>query len=86
AAVYGMANGMMTILRGTSVPELLGREGFGAISGALTLPASIAAATAPSLAALIWDVTGGYAAVIQAMLLAMLTSAAGFVFAVKARK
>ncbi|MBS4046747.1 MAG: MFS transporter [Alphaproteobacteria bacterium] len=86
AGVYGMANGMMTILRGTSVPELLGREGFGAISGALTLPASIAAAIAPSLAALIWDVTGGYAAVILAMLLAMLTSAAGFVFAVKARK
>lgn len=86
AVVYGAANGMMTILRGTSVPELLGREGFGAISGALTLPASIAAAIAPSLAALIWEVTGGYAAVILAMLLAMLTSAAGFIFAVKARK
>lgn len=86
AAIYGAANGMMTILRGTSVPELLGREGFGAISGALTLPASIAAAIAPSLAALIWQATGGYAAVILTMLVAMLTSAAGFVFAVKARK
>lgn len=86
AAIYGAANGMMTILRGTSVPELLGRDGFGAISGALTLPASIAAAIAPSLAALIWQVTGGYAAVIFTMLLAMMISAAGFVFAVKARK
>lgn len=86
AAIYGGANGMMTILRGTSVPELLGREGFGAISGALVLPASIAAAIAPSLAALIWELTGGYAAVILTMLAAMLVSAAGFVFAVKARK
>jgi MFS family permease len=86
AAIYGAANGMMTILRGTSVPELLGREGFGAISGALTLPASIAAAIAPSLAALIWQATGGYAAVIFTMLLAMAISAAGFVFAVKSRK
>ncbi len=86
AAIYGAANGMMTILRGTSVPELLGREGFGAISGALTLPASIAAAIAPSLAALIWEVTNGYAAVIFTMLLAMAISAAGFVFAVKSRK
>ena len=52
AAIYGAANGVMTILRGTSVPDLLGRDGFGAISGALTLPASIAAAIAPSLARL----------------------------------
>ena len=86
AAVYGGANGMMTILRGTSVPDLLGHEGFGAISGALVLPASIAAAIAPSLAALIWEVTGGYAVVILTMLVAMLVSAAGFVFAVKARR
>lgn len=86
AAIYGAANGMMTILRGTSVPELLGREGFGAISGALTLPASIAAAIAPSLAALIWEVNGGYAAVTLTMLVAMVISAAGFVFAVKSRK
>lgn len=86
AAIYGAANGMMTILRGTSVPELLGREGFGAISGALTLPASIAAAIAPSLAAWIWHATGGYAVVTFTMLAAMLISAAGFVFAVKSRK
>jgi MFS family permease len=87
AAIYGAANGMMTILRGTSVPDLLGREGFGAISGALVLPASIAAAVAPSLAALIWQVTGGYMAVLFAMLAAIGVAAAGFAFAaIKARK
>jgi MFS family permease len=81
AAVYGAANGMMTILRGTSVPELLGRDGVGAISGALILPASVAAAIGPSLAALIWELADGYRAVQLAMLAAMAVSAAGFAFA-----
>lgn len=86
AALYGAANGMMTILRGTSVPEFLGRDGVGAISGALTLPASIAAAIAPSLAALIWEWSGGYGAVVATMLAAMVISTAGFAFAaLKAR-
>lgn len=81
AAIYGAANGMMTILRGTAIPDFLGREGYGAIAGALMLPASIAAAVAPSLAALIWELTGGYGMVLLAMLAAMIISAAGFAFA-----
>lgn len=86
AALYGAANGMMTILRGTSVPEFLGRSGVGAITGALTLPASLAAAAAPSLAALIWETAGGYHAVLLAMLAASAVAAAGFAFAaIKAR-
>jgi len=86
AALYGAANGMMTILRGTSVPEFLGRGGVGAITGALTLPASLAAAAAPSLAALIWEIAGGYHAVLLAMLGASAIAAAGFAFAaIKAR-
>ncbi|MEK9969240.1 MAG: MFS transporter [Ferrovibrio sp.] len=87
AAVYGAANGMMTILRGTSVPELLGRDGVGAISGALVFPASIAAAIGPSLAALVWELAGGYRAVQIVMLAAMLIAGAGFAFATsKSRK
>lgn len=86
AALYGAANGMMTILRGTAAPDFLGREGAGAINGALTLPASIALAVAPSLAALIWEVSGGYRAVLCTVLAAAVISAAGFAFAaIKAR-
>jgi MFS family permease len=81
AALYGGANGMMTILRGTAAPDLLGRAGAGAINGALTLPATMAAAIAPSLAALIWDLSGGYDAVLAAVLVAAGISAAGFAFA-----
>jgi MFS family permease len=87
AAIYGAANGMMTILRGTAVPELLGRDAVGAISGALTLPASIAAAIGPSLAALVWELADGYRAVQFMMLAAMVVSTAGFTFAAsKSRK
>lgn len=81
AALYGGANGMMTILRGTAAPDFLGREGVGAINGALTLPASIALAVGPSLAALIWEVSGGYGTVLFAVLAAAVFSAAGFAFA-----
>ena len=35
AILYGVANGIMTIVRGTAVPDLLWREGYGAINGAL---------------------------------------------------
>ncbi|HEY0834085.1 MAG TPA: MFS transporter, partial [Azospirillum sp.] len=42
AVVYGAANGIMTIVRGLAVPEMLTRAAYGAINGALAVP-SIAA-------------------------------------------
>ncbi len=78
AAIYGCANGIMTIVRGTAVPDLLWREGYGAINGALTLPSNIAKALAPSVAALIWSVTGNYQQVLWAICAGALVSAAGF--------
>lgn len=62
--LYGIANGVMTIVRGTAVPDLLWREGYGAINGALTLPSTLAKALSPFAAALIWEVSGGYDAVL----------------------
>lgn len=86
AAIYGTGNGIMTIVRGTAVPDLMWREGYGAINGALTLPANIAKAFAPLAAALIWAIGEGYGAVLWAVLGGSLVSAAGFWFAaLKAR-
>lgn len=78
AAIYGCANGIMTIVRGTAVPDLLWREGYGAISGALTLPANIAKALAPSIAAFVWAAFGSYGPVLWVILVGALISAAGF--------
>jgi hypothetical protein len=84
ASIYGAANGIMTIVRGTAVPDLLWREGYGAINGALTVPATIAKAAAPFGAALIWSLSGGYAAVLWTVFAGGLVAVAGFWFASKA--
>jgi predicted MFS family arabinose efflux permease len=62
--LFGAANGVLTIVRGIAVPELLWREGYGAINGALTLPVNIARGLAPFGAALIWSKAGDYDAVL----------------------
>lgn len=67
AILYGIANGIMTIVRGTAVPDLLWREGYGAINGALSLPSTIAKAASPFAAALLWSWSGGYEAVLWAI-------------------
>ena len=65
--LYGAGNGLMTIVRGASVVEFLGAEGFGAINGALSLPATIARAAAPPVVALMWDWQGDYQLAIWAV-------------------
>jgi predicted MFS family arabinose efflux permease len=81
AAIYGAANGVITIVRGLAVPELLGREAYGAINGALTLPANVARAAAPFGAALLWTLAGGYGAVLWAVLAGGVIAALGFWYA-----
>lgn len=78
AALYGAANGVMTILRGTAVPDLLWHEGYGAINGALALPATLSQAAAPFVAALIWARAGGYDAVLWVILAGSCIAALGF--------
>ncbi len=67
AILYGASNGMMTIVRGTIVPEIMGPRGYATINGALAFPANIARAVAPVAAAIVWGL-GGYAAVLWVLL------------------
>ncbi|WPZ14493.1 MFS transporter [Nitratireductor rhodophyticola] len=60
AAFYGAANGMMTIVRGLAVPEMLSREAYGAINGALITPSRMVEAVAPLGVAALWAASGGY--------------------------
>jgi sugar phosphate permease len=66
--LYGVANGIMTIVRGMAVPEMLSRSGYGALNGALALPGTLAKALAPVAAAMLWQASGSYDAVLQAAL------------------
>lgn len=59
AVLQGAALGVSSITRPVVTAALLGREGFGAIAGAIALPVMLAMAFAPSLGAAIWHV-GGY--------------------------
>jgi predicted MFS family arabinose efflux permease len=78
AALYGGANGIMTIVRGLAVPEMLTRQAYGAVNGALAAPASISRAVAPLGAAWLWAMTGSYEAVLLALIAGTLILAAGF--------
>jgi MFS family permease len=81
ATVYGAGNGVMTILRGTAVADLLWREGYGAVNGALSLPATFARSGSPYLAALLWQFAGGYGAVLWSVVLGGAIGVLGFWFA-----
>lgn len=81
AVIYGAANGVMTIVRGLAVPEMLTREAYGAINGLLTGPGAAAKAVAPVAAAALWTATGSYDSVLWAAIGCTLVVVAGFGFA-----
>ncbi len=60
AVLYGVGNGLLTIVRATGVAEMLGREGFGQVSGALTLAMQVPRTVAPLALGLLWEGAGGY--------------------------
>jgi predicted MFS family arabinose efflux permease len=51
--LYGLSNGVLTIVRGTIPQELFGRENYGAISGAMAGPALLSKAAGPLAAAML---------------------------------
>ncbi|WP_284079349.1 MFS transporter [Herbaspirillum aquaticum] len=68
AAMYGVGNGVMTIVRGALPAELYGREAYGAISGAMATPVTIAFAAGPFVASLLYAIGGGYPGAIVALI------------------
>lgn len=66
--IYGIGTGIMTIVRGIVVPEMVSRESYGAISGAISTGMLLARAVGPLAAAWIMLETGGYTGTLIAML------------------
>jgi predicted MFS family arabinose efflux permease len=83
AIVYGGANGMMTILRGTIVQDVMWTQGYGAVSGLLSTPSNIAKGIAPISAAAIWATGHNYVPVEWTVLGVSVVSAAAFVVAMR---
>jgi MFS family permease len=78
AIIYGVANGLVTILRGMAVPEFIGPEGYGVVSGALTMPTNVMRAAGPLMAAFAWSAFGNYTPVLWGLAAIMLVAALGF--------
>lgn len=81
ATLYGAGNGVMTIVRGTAVSDLIGRTHYGAINGALTVPMTVARALAPVVTAAIWSAMGDPTLMLWAILGITLVGTVGFVLA-----
>lgn len=77
-ACYGAANGVLTIVRGLAVPEMLTEKAYGAINGIIGAPAQAMRALAPLLAAWLWAFTGSYGTVLVAILAGSIVMAASF--------
>lgn len=78
AALYGAANGMLTIVRALLPPELFGREDYGAIQGMIAMPVRLAMAGAPFAFGALWAWQGSYDAVLISCLVMALCSFAAF--------
>lgn len=78
AIAFGMCNGMLTLVRGGVVLEYFGRSGYGALSGTLAFPATVAKAAAPITVALLWNPVDRYNAVVWLLGVGALLSALAF--------
>ena len=67
-AVYGMGNGMLTIVKGTAVAEYVNREQAASLNGALGLPMALGRAAAPWLLGLMWTPAAAYSSGLWLML------------------
>jgi sugar phosphate permease len=82
---WAVADGLMTIVRAAGTAEILGREGYGAITGAVTLIGVLPRTAAPFVIALVWQASGGYGAVPWLLASIAALGAGAFLLAVRDR-
>ncbi len=58
--LYGLGNGMLTIVRGTAIAQYVSRQHVATLNGALGVPLALARAGAPLLLGVMWLPQGGY--------------------------
>ncbi len=59
--LYGLGNGMLTIVKGTAIAQYVNRDHVASLNGALGLPTALARAVAPFLLGVLWTAQEGYA-------------------------
>lgn len=78
--LYGLSNGVLTIVRGTLPQALFGSDNYGAISGAMAGPSLVAKAAGPVIGALLLG-RHGAPEVVLGLMLAVATASVCFYFA-----
>ena len=58
--LYGMGNGMITIVKGTAMAQYVSAAHVGQLNGLLGVPIALARAAAPSIVGLLWSPAAGY--------------------------
>ena len=86
AVIYGIGNGVMTIVRGAIAAELFGREAYGAINGAMAAPVIVAKAAGPLVAALLFVWLGGYDRTLLVLIVIGVVSTGVFVLSTRASR
>ena len=84
AALYGISNGVMTIVRGTVPAELFGRREFGTLLGRLAQPQLIARAAAPVALTLAFPFDPTRAITVYLLAAGGLVSLCAYQFAIRA--
>ena len=84
--LYGVGLGISTILRGTAMPELFGRENYATLSNLLSAPSVAARAIAPFLASLIVAAFDTYAALVWANFVVALAALGAMWIATRRRR
>jgi MFS family permease len=81
--LYGLGNGMLTIVKGTAMAQYVSREHMGSLNGLLGLPMALARAAAPLLMGLLWSAEAGYTVGLWVMLAASVVGVASLWLAQK---
>jgi F0F1-type ATP synthase assembly protein I len=79
--LYGMGNGMLTIVKGTAVAQYVNREHVASLNGALGVPQAISRAIAPLLLGVLWSREAGYRWGLLVLLAVGIVAAAALAFA-----
>ena len=75
AILFGAITGTMTIVKGVAVPEVLTKDAYGVINGAMNVPIKAIKAFAPGLAAVFWMLGTGYQGVLYILIILSVISA-----------
>ena len=79
--LWGMGNGMLTIVKGTAMALYVSQAHVASLNGALGLPLALSRAAAPLLLGLLWSPAGGYSTGIVTLLLGSLLGLGAFILA-----